>query len=99
MKGREKMENKIFDLIEKVYIELQETKQEVKSVGNRLTKLEIKIENNISEKIDALFEARDITNERLDRIEVKIDNLTEKVDTHDIKIQVIEGGKRKKKTI
>jgi len=104
------MENKIFDLLEKVYIDLQETKSDVKALIGRqdktdgrldkmegsLTRLEIKVEHEISNKIDALFEFRDEAMQRFDRIEGKIDNLSEKVDKHDISIQVIQGGKNKK---
>ncbi len=97
------MDNKIFDLLEKVYIDLQETKSDVKEIKQeqiktnaRLSRLEIKVEHEISNKIDALFEFRDEAMQRFDRIEGKIDDLSEKVDKHEIKIQVIEGGKKKK---
>lgn len=97
------MEEKIFDLLEKVYIELQGAKihierveQEQAVTNSRLSKLEVKIEHDISHKVDALYEFRDDAVNRLDRIEKKVDEISEKVDKHDIKIQVIEGGKKKK---
>lgn len=97
------MENKVFDLLEKVYIEVQETKKDVKEINGRLdgidgrlSRLELKVEHEISNKLDALFEFRDEALQRFDRIENKIDDLSEKVDRHDISIQVIQGGKKKK---
>jgi hypothetical protein len=34
------LDDKVFDLLEKVYIELQNTKKEVKSANNNIAKLE-----------------------------------------------------------
>lgn len=100
------MENKIYDLLEKVYIEVQDTKKELQDTRKDLqeTKVEVKenrkdiirLENEMSNKISILFDGQKATNDRLDRIEKKLDDLSEKVDKHDIKIQVIEGGKKKK---
>lgn len=101
------MEDKVFDLLEKVYIELQNTKTEFKSdiedikgdlnsINNRLTKIEIKMENEVKNKLDLLYEPQVDTNIRLDSLDKKMDELTEKVDQHDLKIKVIEGGKKKK---
>lgn len=98
------MEDKIFDLLEKVYIEVQETKKDVKDIkvrqdkmDERLSRLEIKVEHDISKKLDALFDFRDEALKRFDKIDNKLDELSEKVDRHDIRIQVIEGGKGKRK--
>ncbi len=100
------MEDKVFDLLEKVYIELQNTKTEFKcdmkdikgdlnSINNRLTKIEIEMENEVKNKLDLLYESQVDTNRRLDSLENKMDELTEKVDQHDLKIKVIEGGNKK----
>ncbi len=97
------MDDKAFDLLEKVYIELQDTKKEVKkdisdvkkdikNLNNRVIKTEILIENSIALQINSLFEAQMITNEKLGRVEKKLEEISQKVDKHDIKIQVIEGG-------
>lgn len=108
------MDDKVLDLLEKVYIELQSTKTELKgdfkgikgdikdikgnitSIDNRLTKIEIKMENDIKNKMDLLFETQVDINRHFDVVEKKIDDLSLKVDRHDIKIQVLEGGKKKK---
>lgn len=97
------MEDKIFDLLEKVYIDVQETKKVVEEINgrqdkmdSRLSRLEMKVEHEISNKFDALFEFRDEALKRFDGIDKKLDDLSEKVDKHDISIQVIQGGKNKK---
>ncbi len=61
-----------------------------------ISRLEIKVEHEISNKLDALFEFRDEAIQRFDRIDKKLDDLSEKVDKHDISIQVIQGGKSKR---
>jgi len=71
-------------------------KTDVKELKVGQRKLEIKIENEISEKIKALYDDRADVKEMLTSINMKLDNISEKVDRHDIKIQVIEGGKNKK---
>lgn len=97
------MDDKIYDLLEKVYIELQSSKKELKqdivNIENRLTKIEMKIEHDISNKFDSIYEAQTGTNKRLDSIENTLINLSEKVDRHDIRIEVFEGGKKKKNTV
>ena len=101
------MDDKTFELMEKMYLDINKKLEKIndniievrEDLGNRISKVEMKMENDISCKIGALFEARDTTNDKLERIENKIDYLTDKVETHDIKIQVIEGGKKKKKSI
>ena len=65
-------EEKILDLIEKVYIELQSTKKElnekIDSVGNRLSRIEVEH----GQKLDALFDGHKLNSEKLDRIEAKV---------------------------
>lgn len=45
-------------------------------------------------KVFLVFARIFFTNERLDRIEVKIDAISAKVDQHDIKIQVLEDWRK-----
>lgn len=72
-------DKQIYDLLEKIYIELQETKEELKSEirDNRLAivKLETKIENEITDKIRGLYDAREVTNDKLDIIDEKMDKV------------------------
>ena len=68
-------DKQIYDLLEKIYIELQGTKEELKSEirDNRsaIVKLETKIENEISDKIRGLYNAGEVTNDKLDIIDEK----------------------------
>lgn len=63
-------------------------------VKNRLGKIESTLENGIKPDIKLSLQGYHDTNEKLTSIEEKLDTLCDKVDHHDIKIQVIEGGKR-----
>lgn len=68
-------EDKIFNLLEKVYIDLQETKNKLGSVENRLGSVEsivVRIENDHGQKLDALFDGYNQNSEKLDRIEAEV---------------------------
>ncbi len=75
-------EEKIFNLLEKVYIDLQETKDRLgnvengqKSITNRLSSIEntvVRIENDHGQKLDALFDGYKQNSEKLDRIEKQV---------------------------
>jgi predicted nucleic acid-binding Zn-ribbon protein len=95
------MEDKTFQLLEKMYSEfstrfdkveadIQGLKGDVRGLKNDV----LRIEHDHGQKLQALFDGYKQHDQRLDVLEKKIDNLTEKVDRHDIKIQVIEGGRR-----
>ena len=71
-----------FDKLEK------EVKQNSKDI--------LRLETVTTEKFGALFDAQKMTNERLDRIETKLDRFCDKVEDHEIRLQVIDGGKNKK---
>jgi tetrahydromethanopterin S-methyltransferase subunit G len=92
------MDDKVFNLLEKMYAEMNEkfdqVNQRFDKVDSRLTKIESTMENDIIPDIKLALQGYHDTNEKLTTIDEKIDNLADKVDRHDIKIQVIEGGKR-----
>ncbi|MBA1337048.1 MAG: hypothetical protein HPY66_3484 [Firmicutes bacterium] len=90
------MSGRISDLLETIYAELQEIKEIIKENSDDISKLRAKIDNGIPKNVDTLFETREITNNRLEQIENKIDKLSMKVERHAVKIQV--SGKGKKKT-
>lgn len=106
-------DNKMFDLMEKMYSELQSTKKEmqegfkevkgeiaenrnaivkleskVTENNNAIVKLESKIESEISDKVRGLFDAREVTNDKLDRIDEKLDGLQVDVNSLTIKTAV-----------
>lgn len=101
--------NKVYDLLEKVYIELQDTKNEVKSNTKRLDKLEVgqkkiesTLENDIKTKLQALHEGLsgntfklDEHSERLNTIENKLDYLSLSVNSQDKRLTTIEGSRKK----
>ncbi len=64
--------------------EFSEFKQEM---TKRVTKIEVVLENETNKQLMLLSEGQE-------GLHMKVDALSEKVDRHDIKIQVIEGGKR-----
>lgn len=95
------MEDKEFEFLTRIYSELtkfrdetmefrKETREDILGLKNDV----LRIENDHGRKLDALFDGYKQTYEKLEVIENKVDDLSEKVDRHDIKIQVIEGGRK-----
>lgn len=91
------MEDRTFELLEKMYAEFskrfENQDKKIDSIGNELKKIDIKIEHKIEPKIEALFEAKDIIYDRLDKIENKVDNITFKMERQAFEIKVMRGGK------
>lgn len=92
------MDEKIFNLLEQMQANIMDKFDKVDTrfdeMGKRLTKIEATLETDIKPNIKLALQGFVDTNEKLTSIDQKIDNLSDKVDRHDIKIQVIEGGKR-----
>jgi len=102
------VEDKTLELIEKMYSEFtnfskdmndfrkdmnnfrKETKEDIQG----LKKDVLRIENDHGKKLEALFDGYHQMYEKLEVIEGKVDTIAEKVERHDIKIQVIEGGRK-----
>lgn len=94
-------------MLEKIYSELQEVKSEVKEnskrltgvegrlidVEGRLTKIETKVENEVINKINVLFDGYVQNTEIIKRVEEKIDGLTDQVEKQELEIRVIKGGR------
>ncbi|HYF84588.1 MAG TPA: hypothetical protein VEB00_16420 [Clostridia bacterium] len=85
------MDDKVLGLLEKVYIELQDTKKEVKSANNHI----IRLEDEFHKKVGILSDEVSLVRKDISTMKVKLDVIEGKIDKHDIKIQVIEGGKKK----
>ena len=95
------MEDKTFELVSKMYSDIT---QRLDGIDSRLGNLEegqkglvndiIRLENKLDNNSKALFDGYTQNNDRLDRIDEKLEDLSEKIDSHDIKIQVIEGARR-----
>jgi hypothetical protein len=50
------MDDKLFNLLEKVYLELQEVKQEVRKNNEDIAKTNILLENDFRPKMESLFD-------------------------------------------
>jgi chromosome segregation ATPase len=90
-------QNKLEVILNDVRFDVAELKTEVKQNSKDIQKIQTTIENEIKPDLKFVLQGLINTNEKLTSVEIKIDNLTERVDRHDIKIQVIEGGKSSKK--
>ncbi|MDI9481771.1 MAG: hypothetical protein QM315_01115 [Bacillota bacterium] len=119
------MEDKTFELMEKMYAEINKRFDVLEEkIDKKADKTDIiRIENVHGKKIDALFDGYkqlyekleehdkrfdehdkrfdehdkrfDEHDKRFDRIEAKLDNLYHKVSSHDAKLEVLEGGRKK----
>lgn len=97
------MEDKVFELLEKMYVEFSEFRKETREELKELKKDIIRIENEHGKKFDALFdgykqlaEGQKEHGRCLDRIETKLDNLSLTVISHESKLEILEGGRKKK---
>lgn len=90
------MDDKVFDLVTKMYGELtefrKETNKRLDNLENGQKKMEMKIEHNIETKIQALYEDREVVHEKLDEINSKVENLSSKIEMQELEIRVIKGG-------
>lgn len=68
------MEDKVFDLMEKMYAEMKQQFEEVnKKLDEKADKTDIvKLENDLVPKIEALFDGYKQNTEKLDRIEKEV---------------------------
>lgn len=88
------MEDKTFELLTKMYGEFTEFKDNTNKKLDKLHEDVLCMEQDHGSKLQALFDGYKQTYEKLEVVEDKLDTLSEKVDRHDIKIQVIEGGRK-----
>lgn len=99
------MSDKLFDLVEKMYIEFtgnfrqidkrfESIDQRFQSMDQRINKLEILIENEVLDKIKTLYDDRAEMKEALTSINLKLENLINVVEDHELRIRVLEAGKK-----
>lgn len=76
------LDDKVMDLLSKILENQTETNSQLKESTSRVQKIEMKVENDLGYKIKALFDAREVQNEKdetiintLERIETKIETL------------------------
>lgn len=95
------MEDKVFELLEKMYVEFRTELNELKT-GQK--KIEASLENEIKEKLQAVQEGvvgntekLDNHTQRLETIENKLDYLALSVNSQDKRLELVESKKRKAK--
>ena len=62
--------------VSKLEVDTENLTTDMKDIKSTVSKLEVDIENKVIEKIRALFDDREVQNERLDRIEDKLDKIS-----------------------
>jgi len=88
------MEDKTFELLTKMYSEFTEFKDSTNKKLDKLHEDVLRMEQDHGGKLQVLFDGYMQHDRKLYVIEQKLDALADKVDRHDIKIQVIEGGRK-----
>ncbi len=97
------MDEKIFNLLEKMYIEVQDiktnmTKMEsnMTKMGGNITKIEsnmTRMENDLKKDISALYDGYVQNTEQINRVNSKLDQLIDKVENQEIRLQVLKTAK------
>jgi len=62
------LDEKVMDLLEKILENQTETNSQLNELTSRVKQIEIKVENDLDYKIKALFDAREVQNEKSDII-------------------------------
>jgi len=89
------MEDKVFGLLEKMYIEMQELKT------NMATKIDLdntrqdlaRLENKMDNHFNALFDGYKQSIENIADLRDKLEKLTDKVENQEIKLQILKSVK------
>ena len=87
------MENLLKEILSQVQNMSNELKDFRVDATQRLTKLEITLENTTNVKIQALNEDGKIIHDKLDIITNEINEIKEQVSDHDVNIQVLKNRK------
>jgi len=91
------LEDKTFELLSKLYGEFSEFRKEtntrLNSLENGQKKIESLIENDVKSDIKALYDGYKQTYEKLESLEIKVDDISSKVEKQDVEIRVIKGGR------
>ena len=94
------MEEKLFELMTKIYGEMQEMKSDIKKVekkvdtlGNQFTSFE----NKVEEKLDALFDARLVGIDKDAEISTSVQRVEQKVDKLELRVIKSTYGKSQSK--
>ncbi|MGE5631734.1 MAG: hypothetical protein ACM3TR_11630 [Caulobacteraceae bacterium] len=93
------MEDKMFELMTKLYSEFSEFRKDMNEFRKE-TKDDISVLKNdvvkLENKLDSALDGYKVTFEKLTVLEKKVDDISTKVEKQDVEITVIKGGKRTK---
>lgn len=96
------MEDKTFELLEKMYIEMQGMKQNIKGIEGNIRVIEenmttkqdiVRLENKMDANDKALYDGYKQSIEGISEINKKLDKLTDRVENQEIKLQVLKSVK------
>ena len=102
------MDEKVFELMEKMYSEMQEmksnmatkddlsnmaTKDDLISVERGLKLDIVRLENKMDQNHKALYDGYKLTYEKLETLEEKVNEIDKKVEGHDVEIRVIRNAR------
>lgn len=93
------MDEKMFELFEKMYIEVQgiksnmATKEDLSKVEQGLKHDIVRIENKMDENHKALYDGYKLTYEKLEVLQKKVNEIDKNVERQDVEIRVIKGIK------
>jgi ferritin-like metal-binding protein YciE len=90
------MEDKMMDLMTKMYNEFSEFRKDMNQFRKETKNDIIRLENKLDTSSKALFDGYKQTFEKLNSLEVKVDDISSKVEKQDVEITVIKGGKKTK---
>jgi len=96
------MDDKVFNLLEKMYVEIQEvkanmaTKQELTDTREEISHIRqdiVRIEDKMDSNHKALYDGYKQTIEGITELRVKLDKLTDRVENQEIRLQVLRSVK------
>lgn len=97
------MEDKMFELVTKMYNEFSEFRKDMNEFKKDMNEFRketkkdiIRLENIVDTNSKALFDGYKQTFEKLTAVEKKVDDISAKVEKQDVEITVIKGGKKTK---
>lgn len=87
------MEDKTFELLTKMYSEFTDFRKDITQKVQENSNHILRLENELKNDIKSLYDGYHLTHEKLETIERKVDDVSVKVDTQEVEIKVIKGGK------
>ncbi|MGO1369048.1 MAG: hypothetical protein ACTHVE_07525 [Senegalia sp. (in: firmicutes)] len=102
------MDDKVFTLLEKMYVEMQGMKQNMTTMESKMTAIEsnmttmesnmatkhdiVRLENKMDTNFKALYDGLKLNTEKLYDVETRLGSLEDKVEKNELEIRVIKGA-------